>query len=357
MTDMTENDADGNVLLRHLVATMFAEKAEDVATEALGHLLKKSTACREALNDVLQSGVRDLKPVVGVRTQVVDPENGTRPDLVGFDEDGKDGKERALVEVKFWADFTPNQPNRYLDRLPDDGPAVLMFLVPARRVKEVWSTLRERLEGRKLTDVDSERRCVRVGDSQRHLMLVSWTGLLDSMAARAGAGTTGVENEILQLRNLAKHVIDEAYKPLRQDEKFGEDSDRRMQDFQRLVDDATEEGSKQGWASRKGLAAATRAYGFGRYVRLSGVATVWFGINKERFEETGTPLWVELQTRRDDLEPGVDLEMVRSRFGMSGHWYPVRVKRDVEYSDARKGVVDDLKRLADALRDASPSAD
>lgn len=332
---------------------MFAEKTEDVATEALRHLLDKSTACREALNDVLQSGVRDLKPIGKVRTQVIGL-RGTRPDLVGFDEDGK---ERALVEVKFWADLTPNQPDGYLDRLPDDGPTVLMFLVPARRVKEVWSTLRERLEGRKLTDVDSERRCVRVGDSQRHLMLVSWTGLLDSMAARAGAGRTGVENEILQLRNLAKHVIDEAYKPLRHDEKFGEDSDRRMQDFQRLVNDATEEGIKQGWASKKDLKATPRPYGFGRYVRLSGAATVWFGINKERFEETGgTPLWVELQTGGSDLKPGVDLEMVRSRFGMSDHWYPVGVKRDVEYSGALKSVVEDLKRLADALRDASPSA-
>lgn len=353
MTDMTENDADGNVLLRHL-ASRFRGNTEDVATEALWHLLDKSPACREALNDVLQSGVRDLQLVVGVRTQVVDLEDGTRPDLVGFDDKGK---ERALVEVKFWADLTPKQPSGYLDRLPDDGPAVLMFLVPDRRVKEVWSTLRERLEGRKLTDVDSERRCVRVGDSQRHLMLVSWTGLLDSMAARTGAGRTGVENEILQLRNLAKHVIDGAYKPLGQDEKFGEDSDRRMQDFQCLVGDATEEGIKQGWASRKGLATTPRTYGFGRYVRLSGVAVVWFGINMERIEETGgTPLWVELQTGGGDLKPGVDLEMVRSRFGMSDLWYPVRVKRKVEYSDVRKSVVEDLKRLADALRDASPSA-
>ena len=352
MTDMTENDADGNALLRHL-ASRFRGNTEDVATEALWHLLDKSPACREALNDVLQSGVRGLKPVVGVRTQVVDPEDGTRPDLVGFDEGGK---ERALVEVKFWADLTPKQPDGYLDRLPDDGPTVLMFLVPARRVKEVWSTLRERLEGRKLLDLDSERRCVRVGDSRRHLMLVSWTGLLDSMAARAAAGRTAVENEILQLRSLARHVIDGAYKPLRQDENFGEDSDRRMQDYKRLVNDATEEGIKEGWASRKGLAAASQAYGFGRYVRLSGTV-VWFGINTERFEDTAdTPLWVELQTGGGDLKPGVDLEMVRSGFGMSDLWYPVRVKRKVEYSDARKSVVEDLKRLADALRDASPSA-
>ena len=352
MTDMTDNDADGNGLLRHL-ASMFRGNTEDVATAALGHILDKSTACLAALNDVLRSGVRDLKPVDRVRTQVV-ALDGTRPDLVGFDEDGK---ERALVEVKFWADLTANQPGRYLDRLPDDGPTVLMFLVPAQRVKELWPTVRQQVAetGRELTDLYSERRCVRVGDSRRHLMLVSWTGLLDSMAARAGAGRTGVENEIVQLRNLAKYATDGAYKPLRQGEKFGEDSDRRMQDFQRLVNDATEEGIKQGWASRKGLKAAPRGYGFGRYVMLSGTAVVWFGINKERFEETGTtPLWAELQEQT--WKPGTDLEMVRSRCEMSDDWYPVGVRSDVEYLDALKSVVEDLKRLVDAFRDASPSA-
>ena len=354
MTDMTENDADGNGLLRHL-ASMFRGNREDVATAALGHILDKSTACLEALNDVLRSGVRDLKQVVRVRTQVV-ALDGTRPDLVGFDEDGK---ERALVEVKFWADLTANQPGGYLDRLPDDGPTVLMFLVPARRIKGLWPTVWQQVAetGRELTDLDSERRCVRVGDSRRHLMLVSWTGLLDSMAAQAGAGSagrTGVENEIVQLRNLAKYAIDGAYKPLRPGEKFGEDSDRRMQDFQRLVNEATERGIEQGWASREGLKATPRPYGFGRYVVLYGTAVVWFGINTERFEEAGTPLWVELP--KETWKPGGDLEMVRSRCEMSDDWYPVGVKRDVEYSDALKSVVEDLKRLADALQDASPPA-
>lgn len=37
---------------------------------------------------------------------------------------------------------------------------------------------------------------------------------------------------------------------------------------------------------------------------------------------------------------------------MSDDWYPVGVRRDVEYSDALKSVVEDLKRFADALQDA-----
>ena len=61
-----------------------------------------------------------------------------------------------------------------------------------------------------------ERRCVRVGDTQKHLMIVSWGGLLDSMAARSrDYAEAGVETEIRQLRSLAKYADAGAFKPVR----------------------------------------------------------------------------------------------------------------------------------------------
>ena len=50
-----------------------------------------------------------------------------------------------LVEVKFWAELTPNQPNAYLKRLPSDGPAVLVFLAPEHRIQSLWPQLKGRL--------------------------------------------------------------------------------------------------------------------------------------------------------------------------------------------------------------------
>ena len=174
--------ADNDALLAYLVSS-FPGNTENIATETLGHILARSDASIEALNDVVQSGVRDVKPIAGVQTQVLHPD-GTCPDMVGFDEDKM---ERVLIEVKFWAELTDNQPNRYLDRLPGEGPAVLMFLTPDDRIMSLWPELRRRVEaeGKRLYDVESERRCMRVGDTERHLMMVSWTGLLDSMAARS----------------------------------------------------------------------------------------------------------------------------------------------------------------------------
>ena len=338
---------DNDTLLAYLVSS-FPGNTENIATEALRHIFDHSDACVEALNDVVQSGARGVAPVTIVKSQVIQAD-GTIPDLVGFDENGK---ERVLVEVKFWAELTPNQPNAYLKRLPSDGPAVVVFLAPEDRIQSLWPQLKGRLNGEfgTLTETDSERKCVRVGDGQWHLMIVSWGGLLDSMAARSSDDDKqGVETEIRQLRSLAKYADAGAFKPIRHAEEFGADSEAQLRLYRRLIDAATERGIQQGWVSRKGLRATPRSYGYGRYIRLYGTV-VWFGINRNQFEITrATPLWVgcsslpKLQDNLGDL---------RAELGMpNDYWAPVELKREVEYPEVLDGVVDSLRHIADGIQE------
>ena len=149
--------AESDTLLAYLVSS-FPGNTENIASEALRHIFDHSDASVEALNDVVQSGVRRIKPITFVKTQVIHSD-GTIPDLVGFDESGS---ERVLIEVKFWAALTPTQPNGYLDRLPDDSPAVVMFLAPEERIQTLWPQLKGRAEGKSgtLEETDSERKCV-----------------------------------------------------------------------------------------------------------------------------------------------------------------------------------------------------
>lgn len=337
---------DSDTLLAYLVSS-FPGNTENIATEALRHIFDHSDASVEALNDVVQSGIRGVNPISTVKSQVIQVD-GTRPDLVGFDENGR---ERVIIEVKFWAELTDNQPNGYIKRLPDDGPAVVMFLVPEERVQSLWPQLRRRLnrEFDALTEIDSERKCLRVEGGQKHLMLVSWGGLLDSMAARSrDYDESGVESEIRQLRSLAKYADAGALKPIRQGDEFGVDSEIRQRQYKRLIDAATQRGIEQEWVSRKGLRATPRTYGYGRYIRIRG-AIVWFGINIDQFERTGdTPLWVDCLSYLQDK-----LREVHDQLGMAdANWVPVNLKRDVEYPEMLDGVVESLKHIADVIYEA-----
>ena len=332
-----------DTLLAYLVAS-FPGNTEDIATEALGHIFERSDASIEALNDVIRSGARGVSPITRVRTQVIHAD-GTRPDLVGFDESGV---ERVLIEVKFWADLTANQPNGYLNRLPNQGPAVLAFLVPEERVQSLWPQLRRRAEQQygTVAEVNSERKCLRIGEGDRHLMIMSWGGLLDSMATRSrDQEEPRVEPEIRQLRSLAEFADAGAFKPIRRGEEFGEDAEVRKRQYKRLIDAATERGIEQEWVSRKGLRATPRGYGYGRYIKLYDTI-VWFGVNVEQFEKTGeTPLWVDWYSitgeQRNQVHGKVDIR--------DPNWVPITLKRDVEYSEMLESVVDSLKHVADVI--------
>ena len=338
---------DNDTLLAYLVSS-FPGNTENIATEALRHIFDHSDACGVALNDVIQTGVRGVDAVTTIKSQVIQAD-GTQPDLVGFDESGV---ERVHIEVKFWAELTANQPNGYIRRLPDDGPALVMFLVPEERVQSLWPQLEERVCQKfgSLAENGLERRCVRVWDTQKHVMIMSWGGLLDSMAARTrDYAEAGVETEIRQLRSLAKYADAGAFKPIGRNEKSGLDSEMRLRQYKRLVDAATERGIEQEWASRKGLRATPRGYGYGRYVKLHGTI-VWFGINIELFEKTGeTPLWVDLSAQWNDFLQNMPSEKRDALSMQDSQWAPVALKRDVEYPEILDGVVDSLKQIADAL--------
>ena len=335
---------ESDTLLAFLVSR-FPGNTENIATEALRHIFDQSDASIEALNDVVQSGVRGIHPIQKVMTQVVHAD-GTIPDIVGFDENGK---ERVLVEVKFWAELTANQPNGYLNRLPDDGPAVLVFLAPEDRVQSLWPQLRNRISGKPtdLVDIDAERKCVRVGSTQQYLMVVGWGSLLDSMATRSrdDGSHPHIEAEIRQLRSLAKFADAGAIKPISKGEEFGADSEVRMRQYRRLIDAATERGIRQEWIDRKGLRATPRTYGYGRYIKLHG-NLVWFGVNVNQFEKTGdTPLWVNTGYRLSIISA----KLAETLELQDPHWIPVTLKRDVEYPEMLDGVVDSLKHIADVI--------
>ena len=123
-------------LLAYL-APRLTGRTEDIAVEALGYILSHSIAARSGLFELLRAGGAEIPEVVAVDTQ--SSKDRTRPDLVGFDDQGR---ERLLVEAKFWAGLTDNQPQGYLDRLTDNGGATaLLFVAPKARLETLWAEL------------------------------------------------------------------------------------------------------------------------------------------------------------------------------------------------------------------------
>ena len=177
------------------LALKLARHPENIAVEALGHILSTSPAAVRALEDMLRTGGAEVGKIAQVQTQDSDEEGGI-PDLVGRD---ADGTKRMLIEAKFWAGLTKRQPVKYLEHLlKQDQPSVLLFVAPAKRFESLWNELCRlvKAESLKLVSGRTEETNLRstVVDSKCHLMLISWATLLDRMASRAStAGESQTE--------------------------------------------------------------------------------------------------------------------------------------------------------------------
>ena len=341
------------------MALKFADHPENIAVEALGHILSQSPLARQGLEDVLRSGGSQIGSITRVETQL-SGEDGARPDLAGFDEQGVI---HLLIEAKFWAGLTDNQPNNYLARLSDGGPAALLFVVPEARLETLWSEvyrLADQEYGLESKDGSGQLRSASIVDTECHLVMTSWRALLDRMAAHAGAvGDTRISGDIVQLRGLTEQMDTDAFLPLRPEE-LGPEVPRRMMNLTRLVNDATNRMIEVGWVDVTGLRVTPLETGYGRYIRLSEVFCR-FGVNLEHWARRhDTPLWVWLYNFDHLDDPAADRnEIARGLESMNaidlgpgpsnGLLVPIDLPTRVEYDRVLDTVSEQLERIGSMI--------
>ena len=120
-------------VLGHL-AQRFSASEENVATEALVWVLRRSAAARRAVIGIARLAGCSLPDDLSFVGQVGDAVTG-RPDVVGFDDSHA---ERLLIEAKFAAALTDRQPREYLKRL-SSPEGILLVVAPSARRASLWS--------------------------------------------------------------------------------------------------------------------------------------------------------------------------------------------------------------------------
>lgn len=187
-------------LLAHL-AGQLAPHPENIATEALFFILKRSPSSAATMNHILRSAGLVGDDVFGYRTQVSD-EDGARPDLIAL---GQGGRVEAFVEAKFWAGLTDNQPNGYLHSALLRGHAGgVLFVAPEKRLPTLWPELVRRV--RESNQPHSPAVAAGFGErilevGTRRMALVSWRFLLGRLSEAAQVANDNATLE--DLRQLA----------------------------------------------------------------------------------------------------------------------------------------------------------
>lgn len=275
-------------LFGHL-AFQFAVSPENLATEALAYVLRSPVARRAFTARVRGAGV-PVPEDLSFRTQAA--EGGAIPDMAGRAVDGEDV---VLVEAKFWAGLTENQPRAYLECLPANRPSLLLFIVPVARLETLWPELRRlTLATHALEETRGEVggfRASSLGDG-RHLGICSWRALLGALRAELdAAGEYRLVGEVEQLRGLCDRMDAEAFQPVRP-EDVAPTLPRRILQYAALAEDVAQRLAARGIADlNRANTAGSKGY-YRRYLRIKGHGcsiSLDYGAWATRAE---TPLWL-----------------------------------------------------------------
>jgi hypothetical protein len=271
------------------LAFRFSASPENLATEALHFILDASAAARRGLRAAFAELETEL-PELRFATQSAG-EDSERPDLVGID---TTGRERFILEAKFWAELTENQPEKYLSRL--DGQGVLAFVAPEVRGSLLWREILLRAPGAvelpRAADAAPGFCLARVGGVA--LAFVSWRRLLASIRSELEAAREHDRlNDLTQLLGLCERMDTQAFLPLTRQE-VSSPLYRRVIQLADLIDTVVEELAAAGRLSLKGTRVTP---GKGYYIRYFKTTSGWSGsirLDLDRWTNAGgEPIWFD----------------------------------------------------------------
>lgn len=284
-----------NHVLGHL-ARRFTVSEENLATEALTWILR-DPAANSALCALARGAGADLPDGLTFIGQVGNVETG-RPDVVGLD---SKQVERLLIEAKFAAGLTDQQPGGYLRRLAAAESGMLLVVAPSARLNTLWSELIRAVPERKAeapspsakTSTAVLRVQIRPGVT---LALTSWRHLVTHLLeAVKSAGNASLSQDVEQLLALTEVMDSQAYAPVVPGDYETAEA-RRIQQLEALIDGAHDKIRTSATVEHEGRSSHGRIF-YGWYLRSRNTGkSLWFGFLPRVWAQQGiSPLWMQVK--------------------------------------------------------------
>jgi len=310
-------------LFAHL-ATRFAPSPENIAIEALGFILSRSPAARAAFRTLVSSGGVPMPLDLSFATQAAS-DDLARPDIEGY---APDGKRHCVVECKFFAGLTINQPLTYAARLPTDERGTLLFVVPAARMTSLWAELTKRLQAgayevgpRKVQQPELWHASF---GKEHSFVLTSWRAVLNAILREMEAAReTERLDDVRQLVGLCERMDEESFLPLRSEELTAADTPLRYIQLGQIAFDVGAALIAEGICSVDKLKASAGLGYSGRYLRHRDIVFFLAFDCAAWATHKLSPLWI----RFDQYSPPAVLDALRGGKALADD-LPIIVEKD-----------------------------
>lgn len=337
------------------MASRLIKQQENIATDSLNYIIERSRIARQAFlrHMEITAGI-ELPKDLTIRTQFGADDKSIR-DMVAFN---TEGEPVLIVEAKFWAGMTGNQPVAYLRQLPTKTASALVFIAPEARFQSLWAEILQRCTKDGVCFSDSTReRCVTIDNSSCTLSLTSWRQVLQTISLEVKAAKEVITAaDVDQLEGFCETIDNEAFTPILPEE-LSSGIGRRITHFSGLVTDLRDILIDQKIATREGLTGTKRPGRITRYVKIHNFfcsldfdPDLW-----AKYRET--PLWLGVQGCDWRFSPLAEklLSSLKNedppRLMRVGEWLsiPLTLPTGVERDRVMKSLVSQIKDVAHLL--------
>lgn len=228
-----------------------------------------------------------------------------RTDISGID---SQGKEKVILEAKFWASLTENQPISYLKRLDRNG--TLVFICPSLRKASLYKELFRKIQSEKLPFEEFSNSFKL---KNQYILIWSWTEILELIKAELKIHQEPeLLSDIEQLIGLCEVVDKNSFLPLTEKD-LSPNIGKKVNSFYEIVDGVIAELSKSEHFNDKGLkngGSRNKYYVYRNYYNY----TISFGLNFEYWaKEADTPFWLKIEQRKENSKKYIQSEELKSK--------------------------------------------
>lgn len=297
---------------------------EFLASESLNYILNSSKKANENLVKLINHGNGSDYSDISFLSQV-HGENNEIPDLFGYD---KKGSEVIIIETKFWASLTGNQPGTYIKRLNENG--TLIFVCPDLRIHSLKTEIINALKDAEIVySLNDEKICI----DKKSILIYSWDAILNAMEMNIETAEFAVRSDIDQLRGLCNRIDNDSFLPITQKD-LSPEIPKRILSYNRIIDKVIDKLELEVGLTHKRLLATGQVWGYTRYAMIDKLT---FGLNVDfehwsQYEDT--PIWIEISIdwkqpeRLFKINAEIEKKYGKINYASNGDrpYYPIRIK-------------------------------
>lgn len=262
---------------------------EDIASEGLTYVLKQSEAARNAVYNLLRTHCGLEFDDLRFKSQSIG-DKLERPDITAFN---AQNQEVLIMEAKFWAPLTSNQPVNYLKRLGENS--ALVFICPNLRLQNVYDECLRRLNNAAITNTPVDKNYSVSLGGNNYLLVITWDEILNAVRKNLEK-TIEVElmSDIDQIIGLCKKIDSNAFLPL-QTIDLSPEIPRRVMNYQNMIDSIVSKLRSKKLANTKGLNATATKGWYTRHFKINDLGVTLRLDWKLWATNADTPFWVKFR--------------------------------------------------------------